>query len=52
MPHRDHAGECLFFAPSAGRVNVSCGDDRGRNVDIYIDVERGTAGERGWTLQE
>lgn len=31
-------GEKQFFVPKAGRVKISCTDDKGRNRDIYIRV--------------
>lgn len=32
------ADEKLFFVPGAGRVKISCSDDKGRNRDISIQV--------------
>jgi penicillin-binding protein 1C len=30
----------LFLDPVEGRVKISCTDDRGRNSDAWIEVER------------
>jgi penicillin-binding protein 1C len=30
--------EVVFFSPPAGKVKISCNDDKGRNADIYIMV--------------
>jgi len=32
------AGEKLFFVPGAGRVKISCTDDKGRNRNVFIQV--------------
>lgn len=32
------ASEKLFFKPRAGKVKISCCDDKGRNTDIFITV--------------
>ncbi|MDB5233449.1 MAG: penicillin-binding protein, partial [Hymenobacter sp.] len=33
------ATERVFFRPPSGAVKISCADDRGRNVDIQLQVE-------------
>jgi penicillin-binding protein 1C len=33
------AGDKIFFTPGAGKVKISCSDDRGRNTDCLIDVK-------------
>jgi penicillin-binding protein 1C len=29
----------VFFSPEAGKVKISCTDDKGRNTNIYIKVQ-------------
>jgi len=31
-------GESVFFTPDAGRIKISCSDDKGRNTDMFILV--------------
>lgn len=31
--------ETVFFKPSAGRVKISCADDKGRNTNVWISVK-------------
>ncbi len=33
------ATENVFFSPKAGRVKISCTDDKGRNSNIFIEVK-------------
>lgn len=34
------ANENIYFTPNEGKVKISCADDKGRNIDIEIDVKR------------
>lgn len=29
----------VFFRPEAGKIKISCSDDKGRNADIYVEVK-------------
>lgn len=29
----------IFFEPTAGRIKISCSDDKGRNTDIFVKVK-------------
>jgi penicillin-binding protein 1C len=29
----------VFFKPEAGKIKISCSDDKGRNADIYVEVK-------------
>ncbi|MCB0514540.1 MAG: penicillin-binding protein 1C [Chitinophagales bacterium] len=31
-------GEQLYFEPPAGKVKISCADDKGRNTDIFVKI--------------
>lgn len=33
------ANQNVFFKPEAGKIKISCSDDRGRNTDIWITVK-------------
>jgi penicillin-binding protein 1C len=30
----------VFFTPEAGKLKISCSDDKGRNTDIFVEVKR------------
>jgi penicillin-binding protein 1C len=30
----------VFFTPEAGKLKISCSDDKGRNTDIFVEVRR------------
>jgi penicillin-binding protein 1C len=36
---KSDANKPVFFSPKAGRLKISCTDDKGRNADIWISVK-------------
>ncbi len=30
----------IFFTPEAGKLKISCSDDKGRNTDIFVEVKK------------